>query len=113
MFPKAQRINAKKEIDLLYKKGLVFNSDYLRVFVLNNNLKINRFTVVVSKKISSKAVIRNKIKRRLKRALFLVQASFSKKVDILVLVTNQDVQNLKITELSDKFSFLSKKLNNL
>ena len=50
---------------MIFKKGKGFKNGFLALRVINNNLPESRFGFVISKKVSQKAVIRNKIKRRL------------------------------------------------
>jgi len=69
MFPKNQRITEKKDFDLIFKKGKALNSPFLTVRILKNNLSMQRFAVLVSKKVSKKAVDRNKIKRILRESV--------------------------------------------
>lgn len=64
MLPQANRIKKKKDFDLIFKKGKTFKGSFLILKVLKNNLNRSRFGLMVSLKISKKAVIRNKIRRR-------------------------------------------------
>jgi len=66
MLPKENRLKKKKDFDQVFKKGKGFNEKFLFLKIEKNNLKESRFGFVVSQKISKKAVIRNKIKRRLR-----------------------------------------------
>lgn len=73
MLPKINRIRKKKDFEVIFKKtqripqGLKNNLFILKT--VKNNLGVNRFGFVVSKKISPKATIRNKVKRRLAEAV--------------------------------------------
>lgn len=73
MLPKINRIRKKKEFELIFKKGQKpsqdFKSNFLTFKTVKNNLGLPRFGFVVSKKISKKATIRNKIRRRLRVAV--------------------------------------------
>lgn len=69
MFPKNQRITNKKDFDLVFKRGKVFHSPFLSIRILKTNSDKKRFSVLVSKKVSSKATERNKIKRLLREAI--------------------------------------------
>jgi len=63
-----KKINiVKKNIEFnnIINNGKKFNSDIFYVYIIDNNLKYNRFGISVSKKIGN-AVIRNKYKRRIK-----------------------------------------------
>jgi len=69
MLKKLNRLVKKKDFDNIYKKGRSSFDKIIGVKTLKNDLDINRFGIVVSSKVSRKAVERNKIKRRLREAL--------------------------------------------
>ncbi len=65
MLAKACRIKNKKDIDNVFKNGQGFREDSLVVKSVKNSLDKIRFAFIVSKKVSAKAVLRNKIRRQL------------------------------------------------
>ena len=69
MLPKKYRLRKRKEIEKIFRKGNSKNLDLVFIKFLRNNLENPRFCFVVSKKISNKAVIRNKIKRLLREVV--------------------------------------------
>ncbi len=69
MLPRINRITKKNDFDAVFKGGRTIRADFLIVKLLKNDLSVSRLGFVISKKISTKAVVRNKIKRRL-RSLF-------------------------------------------
>ena len=110
MLAKKYKITKKEDYYKLYKKGHTFNSPCLKIFILPNGLNFNRFSIVVSKKISSKATTRNNIKRRIKGAIFedgLQKTTPS--FDILIL-TYPGIDKLDSLFLKEKFKKLFKKL---
>lgn len=112
MFLKEQRITKKEEFDLIYKKGLVFNLEQVRFFVLKNNLNRVRVSVVVSKKISPLATKRNKIKRILRQLLRKNLKKLPENIDLIIMPQNITILNLKNSEIETDFLNLSKKLKN-
>ncbi|MBU4479844.1 ribonuclease P protein component [Patescibacteria group bacterium] len=66
MLPKKQKVN-KKLFDEVFKTGKSYHSDFLflKLLKLEDPKEKSHFAVVVSKKISKKAVERNLIKRRI------------------------------------------------
>ena len=58
-------IKKTREFRLIYNRGRSAANKYLVLFVLKNRLDYNRLGISISKKIG-KAVVRNKIRRRLK-----------------------------------------------
>lgn len=69
MFSRDQRITKKEDFDLVFKKGAVLRSEFFTIRMLKNSLNKRRFAILVSKKISKKAMERNKIKRILREAI--------------------------------------------
>ena len=69
MLSKINRLTKKKDFELIFKKGEVFKKDFLLFKTIKNLLGEGRFGFVVSKKVSNKASVRNKVKRRLRQAV--------------------------------------------
>jgi ribonuclease P protein component len=96
---KENRLKNKKDFDNVFKKGRRVKGDFLFLKILENNLDASRFAFVVGLKISKKAVIRNKIKRRLR---YIVREKFSdirKGIDVMIItlpgIENQDFKTMK------------------
>jgi ribonuclease P protein component len=64
MLKKINRITSKKEFDKVKKEGTIFYSDFWGLIKDKTDEGI-KFGFVISKKISKKAVVRNKIRRKL------------------------------------------------
>ena len=60
-------IKESKKFDKIIHTGNLLRSKYYILYYLNNNDDKYHFGISVGKKISNKAVIRNKFKRRLKK----------------------------------------------
>lgn len=69
MLSKINRLTKKKDFEAVFKNGKSLKKYFLLFRILKNNLKESRFGFVVSKKISNKATVRNKVKRRLRSAV--------------------------------------------
>ena len=54
---------------MVFKKGIGYKERFLFLKIAKNGLNVSRFGFVVSQKVSKKAVIRNKIKRRLRELI--------------------------------------------
>jgi len=65
MLPKSNRLQKKKDIGQVFKKGRALKEDFLVLKTLQNNLDKTRFAFIVSLKVSKKAVLRNKLRRKL------------------------------------------------
>ena len=66
MLPQAFRLRKEKEIKGVLQRAKTRKSGLLVCKTAANNLDAVRFCFIVSKKISNKAVVRNKLKRRLR-----------------------------------------------
>lgn len=88
MLPKVNSLKKKKDFEKVFKEGQSFKESFLYLKIKKNNLKSSRFGFVVSKKISKKATIRNKIKRRL-REITRIKLPFIKKgIDGVIIVAS-------------------------
>jgi len=75
MLSKVNRLKKQKDIEWVFKRGKGVKEAFLFLKFVKNNLNASRFAFVVSLKVSKKAVLRNKIKRRLRE---LVKSRLSK-----------------------------------
>ena len=66
MLPKENRLKKKKDFEKVFKKGKAFFVEFLILKIVKNDLRNPRFGFVVSQKVNKKAVVRNKVKRRLR-----------------------------------------------
>jgi ribonuclease P protein component len=101
--------------------GIKFNNSHITAntqFVLKekkNGLTINRFGVVVSKKIDNRAVVRNKIKRFFRMSLERLDKKLNTGHDMLFIVrkgilSKSKEENLLVLEGAlEKFRFIKKR----
>jgi len=68
VLPKTSRLRKTKDIERVFKKGKAYKEGFLILKLLKNNLAVGRFAFVVGQKVSKKANIRNKTKRRMREA---------------------------------------------
>ncbi|MEK7540776.1 MAG: ribonuclease P protein component [Patescibacteria group bacterium] len=66
MLSKINRLRKEKDFETLFKKGKSFRNGFLILKIVQNNLEESRFGFIVSQKVSKKAALRNKIKRRIR-----------------------------------------------
>lgn len=92
-FSSERRISRKKEIDFIYQKGKFLKGSLLHLWVLREEAKPEKKAVViaVSRKVSLKAVVRNRWRRLIREAFrknqqtlsngsFLIQARAVKRI---------------------------------
>jgi len=69
MLPLQNRLKKKKDFERVFKRGKGYQEGFLFLKLLKNDLTVSRFGFVVSQKISKKATLRNKIKRRIRETV--------------------------------------------
>jgi ribonuclease P protein component len=69
MLPRLNRLTKNKEFENVFKKGRSSYDKILGIKAAPNNLGTVRFGILISAKISKKAVERNKVRRRIREVL--------------------------------------------
>lgn len=110
MLPKIYRIKKKKEFDRIFKKTKSQKQGLLVLRALKNGLDISRFGFIVSQKVSKKAAIRNKIKRRLNEIIRLNLKAIKKGQDYIFLAL-PGIEKKDFSEIKDAVIKLLKKIN--
>lgn len=108
MLPKANRLTKKKDFERIFKEGRGLKEDFLLLKFLPNNLDTNRFGFVIGQRISKKAVIRNRIKRRL-RELVRLELPIMKKGNDIVLLARPGLETKSSWEIKETLNKLFKK----
>ena len=110
MLSQQNRLKNKKDFDRVFKYGKSSKNDFLLLKFKNNNLEDSRFGIVVGKKVSKKAVVRNKIKRRLTEIIKKKLDKIKRGIDV-VLITNPGLEKEKFKNLEEKIENIFKKAN--
>ncbi len=84
----------------MFKQGKGYREGFLFLKIEKNNLKTARFGFIVSKKISNKAVIRNKVKRRLRAIVYKKIPLIKKGIDV-VIITQPGIEKKSFQELEE------------
>jgi len=92
-----ERIRRKKDFSSLYKNGSRLRGRYFDLVYRPSQSGASRLAVVVSRKVGS-AVIRNRIKRRIRDVFRRNKGLFAAPMDVIV-VTRKEVQDLNASEL--------------
>lgn len=108
MLSQKNRITGKKDFERIFKKGKSFKEKFLILKVAPNSLNINRFAFIVSRKVSKKATVRNKIKRQIRELTRLQIDKAQKGVDGIFIVL-PGLENRDSLELKNIFNNLFKK----
>lgn len=83
MLPKSRRLCLKRDFERVFASGRSVQGKLFRLKFLKNSLGLNRFAVVVSSKVSKKAVIRNRIRRRAWSTIASLDTSLGGNLDIV------------------------------
>jgi len=108
MLPKENRLKKKKDFERVFEEGKGFGDKFLFLKTMNNGLNQPRFGFVVSTKISKKAVVRNRLKRRLRESVKPKLGKIKKEADI-VLVALKGIDSLGFKEIEVSVDKLLKK----
>lgn len=108
MLKKINRISSRKEFLEIKNKGVMNYSPIFGWLSLKNDNDQKKFGFVISKKISKKAVERNKIKRRLAEMVRKYLDDFSKGTRI-VFLAKKEILNKNIKEIEEEIKKCLKK----
>lgn len=87
MLPKVNRLKKKKDFERVFKEGRGAKGKFVYVKAVSNDSGMSRFGIVISKKVSKQAIIRNKEKRRI-RAVIRKNIDKLKNVDCIILFSS-------------------------
>jgi len=110
MLARELRVRKRQDFDSVYKKGKSFSCKYLKIYVLSTDLPKQRCGFSISKKVSKKAVERNKLKRQISFILKDELKSMRSEVD-LVFVLRTSILELSFEEIKFNLKELLKKAN--
>jgi ribonuclease P protein component len=88
MLPLKNRLKKEKDFELVFKNGIGRKEEFLFLKFAANKLEDSRFGFVVSKKVSNKSVVRNKIKRRLRDLVKRSLPRIKKGIDAVIVVSS-------------------------
>jgi len=104
VFPAQNRLRNEKDIKTLFAKGKSVFDLTLGIRFNKNNLPDTRFTVVVGTKISKRAVVRNRIKRRIRGIVEKKLPEIAPGYDVLFMVKKEviDQTHAQLVEQIDR-----------
>ena len=80
------RLAKKKDFTRVFKQGRSLYGKFLGVKVFSNQLAKSRYGIIISAKVSKKAVERNKLKRQISRIVNELDLSLLQPVDAAIVV---------------------------
>jgi len=99
---KVNRIKKRKEFEEIRLKGKIYQSVLFGLVVKMDGSKDKKFGMIVSKKISLKAVDRNKIRRRLSEVIGKNLSEVSEGVSAIILAKKR-LMEVGIAEIDSEF----------
>ena len=108
MLAKLHRLQKQKDFKKVFKKGKGFRETLLSLKTVKNDLNCSRFGFVVSQKISKKANIRNKVKRKL-REIIKTKIKLIKPGNDIVVIALPGLENKNFQEIKEMVNELLKK----
>ena len=85
MYPKENRLRKKKDFEQVWQAKKSAYLKFLGMKIVENHQNNTRFGVIISNKISKKAVIRNKIKRRIRNIVTKEKDKIKKGWDVVII----------------------------
>lgn len=110
MLARKLRLRKRQDFDSVYKKGKSYSCKYLKLYILNTDLPLQRFGFSISKKVSKKAFERNKLKRQLSFVLREELNNLKTGTDIIFVVRNI-ILDLSYNDIKYNVRELLKKAN--
>ena len=105
MLPKINRIKKQKDFEIIFKKGVSFKNSLFVLKFIKNSLNKTRVSFIVSNKISKKATVRNKIRRRLSEIVKKEINNIKGSLDI-VFISLPGIEKKDFLELKDALNNL-------
>ena len=103
MLPKINRIRKKKDFETIFKNSKSLKTNLFIFKVRKNNLGVNRFGFVVSQKVSKKANVRNKVKRRLSDAMKAKMQNIEIGTDIVIIALS-GIEKKEFSEIKESIN---------
>ncbi|MDP2737046.1 MAG: ribonuclease P protein component [bacterium] len=105
MLAKRSRLVKEKDFKKIFKAGKSLHTKIFSIKVLDNGLEVNRYGIIISAKVSKKAVERNRLKRQFGEAI----KNFDKKLisgfDLVFMVSP--------TALKQEYKFIKSELEKI
>ena len=87
MLPADHRLTHRKDFGKVMQKGKYATDRVLTVKIVNNNLQKSWFGFIISTKVSKRAVVRNRIRRRLREIVRLHRAAILGGYDVAIMAS--------------------------
>lgn len=99
MLARAARLNASRDFARIYRKGRSARSGFFRISWMDSRSSKARVAVVVSRKLSTKAVKRNRIKRQVRALVAALQPTIMP-IDLVIQIQPQPLTNFTFVAMN-------------
>lgn len=100
MLAKSYRLTKTKDFDKVMKGGKAVYAPILMLKFIKNELNYSRFGVIVSNKISKKAVKRNLVRRRIREIIRLIFKQIKPGYDFVIIASPKIIIDDKVIKYS-------------
>lgn len=108
MLASKNRLRKKKDIERVLREGKSLKQDFVILKVKQNTINTARFVFIVSQKVSKRAVVRNKVKRRLREIIKEKIDIIEKGIDVS-LIALSGIEKNSFQEIKESIEKLFKK----
>ncbi len=108
MLPPENRIKKKNDFSVILEKGETVHSELMVVKFLKNDFEKTRFGFIVSRKVSPRAVSRNRVRRILREQIRLRLPEIKKGLDVVIIAKKAIVGKTSLVVGSDFDDILAK-----
>lgn len=107
--PKSNRLTRDKDFKNVFDSGETVKDSFLFIkFLKNESRKSSRFGIVISSKVSKKAIVRNRVRRQISEIIRNNLKRVVNSIDV-VIVTNSKIVDKEFTEIEKVVLRLLKK----
>lgn len=100
MIHRTHRFHGRGSLAFVYKRGQTVRAPLVSLkYILNQRRKAYRVAVVVSRKVSKSAVVRNRIRRRIYEAVREVHSDITAAYDLVFIVYGEDLAHIQASAL--------------
>ena len=112
MISKKNRFHGPNSLNNVYRKGAAARSEYISLRYVPSRREDYRLAVVVSRKVSKSAVVRNRIRRRAYEIVRLYRKSLARPLrhDIVISIFDDRAASVPANELAETIEGMLRKL---
>lgn len=112
MINKSHRFHGPNSLRFVLSRGKVVRQNNIALkYIFNKQQSSYRVAVVVSKKVSKSAVVRNRIRRRIYEAVRLYPKNITEPIDLVFFVYSQTLKDTSFKEIQAQINHALSQVN--